>query len=120
MLPQRCRLKRSRDFVRARRLGRSAGTSLLALYVLRTRTPDLRIGFSVSKKVGRAVQRNRVKRLMREAVRPYLFDLRPSQDLVFIARPPAADASLEQMTESTLYVLHKLGALAPKAATRNA
>jgi ribonuclease P protein component len=120
MLPSRFRLKRSRDFARARRYGRSAGTPLLALYVLRTRTPELRVGFSVSKKVGKAVERNRVKRLMREAVRPHICALRRGQDLVFIARPAAAEASLAQVAESTSYVLHKSGAIEPKVACRNA
>jgi ribonuclease P protein component len=120
MLPSRYRLKRSKDFARARRYGHSAGTPLLALYVLCTRTPELRIGFSVSKKVGKAVQRNRVKRLMREAVRPHVLELQPGQDLVFIARPPAAEASLAQVAESTSYVLHKSGAISRKAAVRNA
>jgi len=120
MLPQRYRLRRTRDFARARRLGRSAGTSLLALYVLRTRSPDLRIGFSVSKRVGKSVVRNRVKRRLREAVRPYVPELRPGQDLVFIARPSAADASLGQLAESTAYLLRKTGAVAQKPEARNA
>lgn len=120
MLPQRYRLRRSKDFARVRRLGRSAGTSQVALYVMRTRSPDLRIGFSVSKRVGKAVQRNRVKRLMREAVRPHLPALEHGQDLVFIARPAAAEADLPQIASATAYLLSKTGAMRLPREARNA
>jgi ribonuclease P protein component len=107
MLPKQYRLTQSRDFARARRYGRSAGSHLMALYALPTRTPELRIGFSVSKKVGKAVIRNRVKRLMREAVRHQLSRIRPGQDLVFIARPASAGAPYGEIAETIGYLLHK-------------
>ncbi len=121
MLPRQYRLTRSRDFARVRRFGRSSGSPLLALYVLPTRSSDIRVGFSVSKRVGKATIRNRVKRLMREAVRHQLPLIRPGQDLVFIARPAAAEASYYQVAETVGYLLHKSGAvLQPAGAARNA
>jgi len=110
MLPKRYRLTRSRDFARVRRFGRSAGSSLLAVYVLPRQSVDLRIGFSASKRVGKATVRNRVKRLMREAVRPQLPSVRTGQDLVFVARPAAARASYHQIAETVAYLLRKSGA----------
>lgn len=115
MLPKQHRLTRARDFARARRRGRTAGTPLLALYVLPLRTPDLRAGFSVSKKVGKAVARNRVKRRLREAVRRRLPELRPGQDLVLIARPPAATASYAELVEAVDAVLERTGAVKARA-----
>ena len=120
MLPPQYRLRRSKDFARVRRFGRSAGTSHVALYVLRTRSPDLRIGFSVSKRVGKAVKRNRVKRLMREAVRPHLPALKHGQDLVFIARPVAAEAELPDIANATAYLLRKTGSIHLPREARNA
>ncbi|HCG01283.1 MAG TPA: ribonuclease P protein component [Chloroflexi bacterium] len=110
MLPKSFRLTRSRDFSRVRRSGRSAGCSLFVLYALPTRSADLRVGFSVSKRVGKATVRNRVKRLMREAVRHQLPSIRPGQDLVFIARPAAAQATYNQVYESVCYLLGKADA----------
>src|SRR5436305_883077 len=110
MLPKDYRLTRSRDFVRARRSGRATGSQLMVLYVLPTRTPGTRIGFSVSKRVGKATVRNRVKRLMREAVRHHLHSLGPGQDLVFIARPGAAGASFSEVASTVGYLLRKSGA----------
>lgn len=110
MLPKQYRLRHSRDFARVRRYGRSWGSPLLALYVLPTRSPELHVGFSVSKKVGKAVIRNRVKRRMREAVRHELPQLRSGQDLVFIARPASAEAGYDRIAETVGYLLRKTGA----------
>lgn len=121
MLPKRYRLTRSRDFARVRRFGRSSGSPLLALYVLRTRSPEVRVGFSVSKRVGKATSRNRVKRLLREAVRHQLAAVRPGQDLVFIARPPSAEATYPEIAETVSALLRKSGAaLPPVRTTHNA
>src|SRR5919202_5633780 len=117
MLPRQYRLTRSRDFSRVRRFGRSSGSPLLALYVLPTRSSDIRVGFSVSKRVGKATIRNRVKRLMREAVRHQLPRIRPGQDLVFIARPAAAEATYHQIAETVAYLLRKGGTLLRPAGT---
>jgi ribonuclease P protein component len=119
VLPKQHRLTRSRDFARVRRRGRSAKTPVLALYVLPVRTQDLRAGFSVSKKVGKAVVRNRVKRRMREAVRHRLADIRPGQDLVLIARPAAAEASFQEIVEAVDLALKRAAAVKrPAEATR--
>lgn len=107
MLPRENRLRRTRDFARTRRLGTSAGTSLVVLYVLPSRNPQVRIGFSVSKRIGKATVRNRVKRLLREAVRKQLPALLPAHDLVFIARPPSAGATYEQVADAVAYLTRK-------------
>ena len=57
-----------------------------------------RCGFSVSRRVGKAVVRNRVKRLLREILR--LTPLAPGWDLVFIARPAAAGAKYSELEQS--------------------
>jgi ribonuclease P protein component len=94
---------------------------LLALYVLPARSPETRIGFSVSKRVGKAVVRNRVKRLMREAVRYQIPSIRPGQDLVFIARPSASGATYQDMVVAVADVLRRTGAIRqPAESTRNA
>lgn len=121
MLPKQYRLTRTRDFSRARRAGRSAGSPLLVLYVLPKRPPDLRVGFSVSKKVGKATVRTRVKRLMREAVRHQIPRIRPGQDLVFIARPATSEATYAEIEETVCYLLRKAGAASqPTESARNA
>lgn len=111
MLPKQYRLTRSKDFARIRRLGRSSGNRLVVLYVLPKLSDETRVGFSVSKRVGKAVIRNRVKRRMREAVRHQVSALRTGQDLVFIARPASSGATYRQIEHSIAYALDKTGAV---------
>jgi ribonuclease P protein component len=68
-----------------------------------------RYGFSVSRRVGNAVVRNRVKRLLREVLRST--PLQPGWDLVFIARIPAARATHESITKSVRDLLFRAGLL---------
>jgi ribonuclease P protein component len=117
MLPKRNRLTRSRDFGRIRRFGRSSRSQLMALYVLRTPSADLRVGFSVSKRIGKATIRNHVKRLMREAVRQELRSLRPGLDMVLIARPAAATATYREIESVTRHLLESSGAKSHSAGT---
>jgi ribonuclease P protein component len=82
----------------------------------------VRVGFSVSKKVGKATVRNRVKRRMREAVRSRLSAVRPGHDLLFVARPAAAGATFLQLGESVEYLLRRTRVLSQPTtgAVRNA
>jgi ribonuclease P protein component len=90
--PGRGRLSRSAEFERVYRQGRSVANRHLVLYTFPNgSTQRPRLGLSVSRKVGGAVQRNKVKRLLREAFAQAEGDLKPDQDVVVVARPPAGE-----------------------------
>ena len=100
MLPQHLRLKRSQDFYAVRQQGRRWRGKLISLSVLPTGLPHSRFGFVVSRSVGAAVVRNRVKRRLRAAIRTLLPQLTEGYDVVTIAHPPAAEASFQELNET--------------------
>jgi ribonuclease P protein component len=94
--PKRGRLSRSAEFERVYREGRSVGNRFPVLYAFpragENATGDgPRLGLSVSRKVGGAVDRNRVKRLLREAFAGEAERLPADHDVVVVARPEARE-----------------------------
>ena len=114
--PKRGRLSRSAEFERVYRQGRSLGNRHLVLYVFPRGTaspaPELstgpRLGLSVSRKVGGAVERNRVKRLLREAFALESGQLPSDADVVVIARPEARELAEREGLEGVRGALREL------------
>ena len=94
-----------------RREGRSWAHPLLVLCALPNDLEHNRFGFSVSHWVGKAVIRNRAKRLMREAIRLRQGEIKEGWDLVFIARNPIREASFKQMDQAVEQLLRRAGLL---------
>ena len=99
------RLKSSEDFKRVRQFGKSYVNSLLVLITLENKLDQIRIGIAAGRTVGNAVQRNRVKRMMRAAFQPYLEELPAGWDLILIARRKMISADFTATHSSLLNLL---------------
>lgn len=97
MLPRHLRLRDRRDFKRVYQRGLTVALPTLVLYWRKNSGHGLRIGFSVSKKLGGAVQRNRLKRRYRAIARELLPACPPGGDLILVARPAAAQAAYSRL-----------------------
>jgi ribonuclease P protein component len=120
---KRNRLSRSADFDRVYREGRSHASRHLVVYAFpggeREGDEGPRLGVSVGRKVGGAVERNRMKRLLREAFWAAAADLPETYDFVLVARPDAAELARERgeagVEEALREVLAKAGLVAEES-----
>ena len=94
-----------------RREGRSWAHPLLVLCALPNDLEHSRFGFSVSHWVGKAVVRNRAKRLMREAMRLRQGGIEEGWDLALIARNPIREADFKQVNQAVEQLLRRAGLL---------
>jgi ribonuclease P protein component len=109
--PRRRRLSRSAEFERVYRQGRSKGNRFLVLYAFPREAPadeGPRLGLSVSRRVGGAVERSRVKRTLREAFWQEAERLPADADYVVVARPDARELAVREGTPGVRGALAEL------------
>ena len=87
------------------------GNGHLVMYARRNRLGINRVGVTVSKKLGKAVVRNRVRRRLREVYRLNESRFLPGWDIVVVARGRAIEASFSELTKAYLTLAKKLGIL---------
>lgn len=102
-------LKLNRDFRKIYRRGNSFAGGYIVIYAMKNGRNDKRLGLTVGKSFGKAVKRNRIKRLMRESYRMLEPSLPDGYDFILVARNRALDKDLWQIKKDMLYALSKLG-----------
>jgi len=104
------KLNRNNDFRRAYKRGESLVGRCVVIYVVKTRLPYNRMGVTVSKKLGGAVVRNRVRRLITESFRLSEERLKTGYDFVFVGRTRCVNAKMQKVKESmdALFLKHGL------------
>ncbi|HHY36143.1 MAG TPA: ribonuclease P protein component [Firmicutes bacterium] len=103
------RLRRRNDFTRVYRKGKSYANKYLVIYLLSNDREVCRFGFSVGKRMGKAVIRNRMRRRLRELCRLHVDLLLPGYDIVVIPRNPALEADYATLKGALRHLFHKAG-----------
>ncbi len=104
------RLRRRQDFAAVHREGRSTSGDLLVLRIRPNDLPFNRYGYSVGKRVGKAVVRNKVKRRLRAAIAGMaapLAEAAAGRDVVIIARAPAATVDYDELVRALTRLLRR-------------
>lgn len=104
------RVKKNKEFQTVFQKGVSNANRQFVLYYLnKPGQADFRIGLSVSKKIGNAVMRNRIKRMIRQVFTELKEGIDSEKDFVIIARKPCVEMTYEQFKSSLLHVLRRSG-----------
>lgn len=102
-------LKERQDFQHVYKKGKTFANHFLVLYVLETEELAGRVGFAAGKKLGCAVVRNRVKRLLRECYRLHQPELRAGLALILVGRKPVTEASCQETEKAFLAIGKRAG-----------
>lgn len=105
-------LKKNRQFQTVYKTGKSYANKYLVLYVLTKKDGLRRVGFAVGKRLGGAVVRNRIKRLLREAFRLNQHCLRQGVDLIIIGRQPIVGKDFDIVNRAVFELFGKAKILA--------
>lgn len=100
-------IKRNEEFQRVFEKGHSIYGRYLVVYFLHTALDYNRFGFCVGKKTGNAVVRNRIKRLMREAIRTTEISSSGGWDILLVARKSTYQTSLDNIISEIRHILDK-------------
>jgi ribonuclease P protein component len=111
-LPRDQRLRQTRDIQRVQRTGTRIRLQSVLILFTPSDQEQTRVALTVSRKVGNAVTRNRVKRWLREAIRHQSALIPARRDVVVIAHPQAVEAGLESLKEQLCRGWAQLGGAA--------
>lgn len=105
------KLKENRDFRRAYNKGKSFVSPFIVVYLNKNRTNNVRLGITAGKKIGKAVKRNRAKRVITAAFLSVLPNIRDGFDIVIVARTRILDVNSTVVAASLHKLLSAAGAL---------
>lgn len=104
-------LKLNKEFRRLYYKGESCVCRNIVVYCMKNRTEKNRIGITCGKNIGKAVVRNRLKRLVRESYRLMEIDCAVGFDFVFVVRARAVGKSFKEISGDMQYAMRKLSVL---------
>ena len=102
-------LKKNSDFQHVFKMGKTKGSGILVAFVVPNGLAINRLGVTVSKKMGKAVTRNLLRRRIKEAFRSFEQELVGGHDIVILPRPDLACAGFSEIVKTLRYLMRKQG-----------
>lgn len=109
MLRKENRLKKRYQYNYVYREGAKANGTFLSLYATPSKTKNIKVGFSVTKKVGKATRRNLARRRLREIVQKFLPNLKQNYNIIVVAKDNILSASFRDLSAELYELISKLG-----------
>ena len=106
-MEQKNRLKKRKQFKWTFKNGKSLSEKHISIIFVNSKTKDTKIGFSVTKKVGKAVVRNKKKRQMKEVVSKHIGAICNHLTIIFVAKPSIVEADYFQIEQDILSLIKK-------------
>ena len=107
MLKRINRLKKRYQFNYVYKSGEHFSGEHMVLYVASSKTKNIKVGLAVTKKVGHAVVRNKVRRRLREIIKTQVPNLKQSNNIIVVARDNITEASFEKLSNEFLKLIKK-------------
>lgn len=102
------RLRKNEEFQQIFKNGKSYASRYFVIYILKNENhSSFRVGISVSKKLGNAVVRNRVKRMIKEVIRKIHTHIKPGCDFIIIVRQAVSGMNYHEIDDKLKYILQK-------------
>lgn len=109
MIKKENRLKKRKQFAYLFKNGNHTGDEFVSLVYLKLKTKNFKVGYSVSKKVGKAVIRNKVKRRLKECVLSFSNQIKNEFYIIVVAKPKILDLKFDDMKEKLKTQFKKAG-----------
>jgi ribonuclease P protein component len=101
-------LKKSNDFSKVYKKGKFNASKFIVLYCLKNGLDENRLGIVITKKIGKSVKRNRIRRIIKENYRLLENEVKIGYDLVFVSRKNQNIPDYKTIKKEILYILKRL------------
>lgn len=99
------RLRKNIEFKKIYKYGKNYWNRNFILYIRKNKLNETRVGFTISKKIGNAVTRNKIRRRMKEAYRLNFEKIKPGYDLIFIPKKHIVDIPYNELEGSMIHIM---------------
>ncbi len=110
-MEKKFRLRKNMEFKKVYKFGKNYWNRNLILYVRKNGLEDTRVGYTITKKIGNSVVRNKLRRRMKEIYRLNFHRIKKGYDLIFIPKKNIVDISYDELESSMIHIMKIAGVL---------